>query len=160
MLTFQSTTFFCSGMMHNFNKHSVKTKFEPHLIIIVVEFLILSSGLLTSYLFMKETSKRKLSVPLMIKYYLHRIWRLELDFFFQIRFDFLIVYSGGGFSLRITPTYGLVILFSYALTPYLGDGPMYPSNGFEALTCSKYWWTNLLYVNNFGNYSIESVSAK
>ena len=41
-----------------------------------------------------------------------------------------------------------VLLFYDKLMVFLGEGPMwfnYQSNA----ACDKYWWTNLLYINNF-----------
>lgn len=86
----------------------------------------ISSGLLTAYVFLKETAKTKLSPGLMIKYYLHRAW-------------------------RITPPYMIALMISACLTRYLGDGPLYPEGGFEMNYCTDTWWTNLLYVNNLVN---------
>ena len=83
------------------------------------------SGLLTSYLFMKEVKKRQgISFGFMIQYYIHRLW-------------------------RITPPYMLVMFFSISLTRYLGVGPMFPKDGLEPNFCRDVWWTNLLYINNF-----------
>ena len=41
-----------------------------------------------------------------------------------------------------------MLLFEATLTRYLGNGPMYPQQGFEIDMCKSTWWTNLLYVNN------------
>lgn len=93
-----------------------------------VDSFFFLSGLLTCYLFMKEVKEknRPITVGLMFKYYVHRLW-------------------------RITPPYALVILFSVALSRYLGSGPNYPRDGFEINFCRDTWWTNLLYVNNLVN---------
>lgn len=41
-----------------------------------------------------------------------------------------------------------VILFYANLTPFLGEGPLW--YGIQKQTpCHDYWWTNLLYINNF-----------
>ncbi len=76
---------------------------------------------MTSYLFMNEIQekKKKITFGFMFKYYFHRLW-------------------------RITPTYMIVLFFSASLTRYLGDGPLYPSEGFEINQCKESWWTNLL----------------
>lgn len=66
----------------------------------------------------------RISIPFMIKYYLHRLW-------------------------RILPPYMLVIMFSANLSKYLGTGPVYPKGGFEQNQCNGTWWTNLLFINNF-----------
>ena len=49
---------------------------------------------------------------------------------------------------RLTPTYMFVLLFFHKMTGFLGEGPFW----YEVQTetqCTKYWWTNLLYINNF-----------
>ncbi len=81
----------------------------------------------------KEIKKAgHLSFGLMIKYYLHRIW-------------------------RITPPYAIVLMISIALTKYLGKGPFYPKDGFEINYCHNNWWTNLIYMNNLVNADIEVI---
>ena len=72
---------------------------------------------------MKEVDKQsKLSAGFIFKYYFHRIWRL-------------------------TPPYMICVLLSTNLSKYLGTGPIYPLEGFDAF-CKDSWWTNLLYINN------------
>ncbi len=73
---------------------------------------------------MKELEKQKniITIRLMTKFYIHRLW-------------------------RITPAYMLVIMFSGCLTKYLGKGPNFEKDGFEPM-CKVNWWTNLLYINN------------
>jgi hypothetical protein len=39
-------------------------------------------------------------------------------------------------------------MFSATLTKYLGNGPLYPKDGFEVDFCRTTWWTNMLFVNN------------
>lgn len=43
----------------------------------------------------------------------------------------------------------IVVMFSAVLTRYLGNGPFFPTDGFEMNMCRYSWWANLLYVNNF-----------
>ena len=50
--------------------------------------------------------------------------------------------------LRLTPSYMFVILFYSNLYAFLGEGPYWFSSQNSTL-CEKYWWTNLLYINNF-----------
>jgi peptidoglycan/LPS O-acetylase OafA/YrhL len=83
------------------------------------------SGLLSSYLFIKHIASKdyKITPAYMIKFYIHRLW-------------------------RITPPLMLIIMFTTALTPFIGSGPIYPySYGLEWL-CRDNWWANLLYINN------------
>ncbi|XP_071955725.1 nose resistant to fluoxetine protein 6-like [Antedon mediterranea] len=59
--------------------------------------------------------------------------------------------------LRLTPVYAMVIFVYTTLTPHFANGPLYqsffdpnPPPGVESSVtyCQKYWWTNLLYINN------------
>ncbi|XP_071955721.1 nose resistant to fluoxetine protein 6-like [Antedon mediterranea] len=65
--------------------------------------------------------------------------------------------------LRLTPVYMMVIFIYTTLTPHFANGPLYqyvfdpnPPPGVEsqATYCQKYWWTNLLYINNLYPSSI------
>lgn len=75
---------------------------------------------------MKELSKRSYSLTFgfMLKYYIHRIWRLS-------------------------PPYWTMLMFNILLTKYLGAGPFFPNDGFEKKDCQNNWWYNMLYINNF-----------
>lgn len=44
-----------------------------------------------------------------------------------------------------------VILFYIFIFPFCGQGPLWfeKSQGADIENCKKYWWTNLLYINNF-----------
>ncbi|KAJ3434234.1 o-acyltransferase [Anaeramoeba flamelloides] len=52
--------------------------------------------------------------------------------------------------LRLTPTMMFVIFVSVYLGVNMGVGPMWPMMT-EQMTskCTKYWWTNLLFINNW-----------
>lgn len=50
---------------------------------------------------------------------------------------------------RLIPTLVFVLLMSIHLTPWMGDGPVFPSTtGFEVPACRHQWWSTLLFVNN------------
>ena len=49
---------------------------------------------------------------------------------------------------RLTPSYMFAILFLEKLQPFFGEGPLW-YNMRDTSACSDYWWTNLLYINNF-----------
>lgn len=51
-------------------------------------------------------------------------------------------------SRRLTPTYMFVLLFYVKISEFLGEGPGWFVVQEKSL-CNKYWWTNLLYINNF-----------
>ncbi len=76
-------------------------------------------------------------------YYFHRVWRL-------------------------TPSLAMVLFVYVALSPFVGQGPNWKryqeSLGFPGTTpanpCPKYWWTNLVYVNNFWPVHFENQCFK
>lgn len=90
--------------------------------LVSVDTFFALSGLLVSYLFMREMEKTKGQMNWGL-FYFHRFWRL-------------------------TPPYMLVLFVDVALVRYFGDGPLWPEGGFEFDFCEDTWWTNLLYINN------------
>ena len=94
-----------------------------------VDSFFFISGLLVAYLTLQEMSFRAASglkwrVFPFISYYIYRYFRLTI-------------------------VYGFVVLFFIQLLPYLGYGPLWSTVDKYAEDCREYWWTNLLYVNNF-----------
>lgn len=87
-----------------------------------VDSFFFLSGLLVAYLGFRRMDKNNGRLPL-FQFYFHRFWRL-------------------------TPSYMFVILFYHNLMKFLGDGPFWYGIQ-QPTTCGKYWWTNLLYINNF-----------
>jgi peptidoglycan/LPS O-acetylase OafA/YrhL len=51
--------------------------------------------------------------------------------------------------LRILPLYGMCIGFWMFVAPHLGSGPFWYQWENFLEPCRNYWWTNLLFVNNF-----------
>lgn len=93
-----------------------------------VDSFFFLSGLLVSYLTLKRFQTDKL-LPLILRYYVHRY-------------------------IRLTPSYAYLIFFYACIFPYLADGPMWFTQGPHSLAaenCDKYWWSNLLYINNLTN---------
>ncbi|XP_020892990.1 nose resistant to fluoxetine protein 6 isoform X2 [Exaiptasia diaphana] len=87
-----------------------------------VDSFFFLSGLLVAYLSFRQMDKTKGSLNL-FKFYFHRFWRL-------------------------TPVYMFLLLFYDQMLSFLGEGPEW----YQLQTkqpCDKYWWTNLLYINNF-----------
>jgi len=91
-----------------------------------VDSFFVLSGLLTSYLFFKrngekpETTKQRIKT--VASMYLHRY-------------------------LRLTPALGVLMGFSMFLPVYMT--PFAYKSGSLNNTCDKYWWYNILYINNF-----------
>lgn len=59
--------------------------------------------------------------------------------------------------LRLTPIYAFVLFFYMNVFPYMGTGPFYHAvqgTEFRNVEC-KYWWTNLIYINNLYPYGEE-----
>ena len=51
--------------------------------------------------------------------------------------------------LRLTPTFIFIVLFYWSLNAYLGNGPLWYNADEFIPQCSEYWWTSLIYLNNF-----------
>lgn len=83
------------------------------------------SGFLMTYLFVIDVEKTKHYTPFrFIMVYVHRL-------------------------LRILPLYMFIMCFFWSMQEYLGNGPLwYYASEFNK-DCHKYWWANLLFVNNF-----------
>ncbi len=92
-----------------------------------VDSFFFLSGLLVAYLTFRQMERNKGKFPY-LPFYVHRI-------------------------LRLTPTYMFVLLFFWFVTVHLGSGPVLNSavgpDSDQASYCRDYWWTNLLYINNF-----------
>ena len=92
-----------------------------------VDSFFFMSGVLAAYLTLIEMQKKEGRFPV-VSYYLHRY-------------------------LRLTMVYAFVLFFWWTLTVHLGNGPTWRSVFGEdselQKNCQKYWWTNLLYINNF-----------
>ncbi|XP_048774648.2 nose resistant to fluoxetine protein 6-like [Ostrea edulis] len=95
--------------------------------LVAVDSFFALSGLLLTYLTLKEMDKRRGKLNWFM-FYFHRFWRL-------------------------TPAYMLVLMTEATLSPYFSDGPIYPPKGFEKNYCEDSWWKNLLYVNNLVDMS-------
>ena len=86
-----------------------------------VDSFFILSGLLMCYLTIKQMDRRNGKFPFVL-FYVHRL-------------------------LRLSPAYYLIMLFSFKVLPYIGSGPLW--NLPDVNRCENYWWTNVLYINNF-----------
>lgn len=99
---------------------------------IAVDSFFFLSGLLLSWMGMKEIEKRKgrINVPLM---YLHRY-------------------------LRLTPMVAFIMLFIMSLLKFFGDGPLFDDFIKQGtLKCETNWWMNLLYIQNYAADQVVSI---
>ena len=94
-----------------------------------VDTFFFLSGLLVAYLTLKELSQK--GRMNWLYYFFHRYW-------------------------RITPLYAFLILQCIVVFTYIPAGPFQrlfsPPDGFihhSVQSCRSYWWTSLLYINNF-----------
>lgn len=104
-----------------------------HNAFISVDSFFFLSGLLLSWIGMKEIEKRKgrINVPLM---YLHRY-------------------------LRLTPMVAFIMLYVMSLLKFFGDGPLFDDYLSRATDkCEIYWWMNLLYIQNYAADVIVSMA--
>ena len=88
---------------------------------LAVDNFLLLSGMLITYLMLREMDRRKGKIP-MVFFYLHRY-------------------------VRISPLYYFVLFLWFKVVPHLGHGPNWLYT--DRHSCDKYWWTNVLYINNF-----------
>ena len=66
------------------------------------------------------------------------------------------------FDSRLTATYFVVLIFFSNMKEYLYAGPFMIDTVWEGgeWNCQKYWWANLLYINNFFPYDAVSMIRK
>ena len=86
-----------------------------------VDSFFVLSGLLLSFLAIREMERRKGRFPFLF-FYIHRV-------------------------LRLSPAYYFTLFLNFKILPYVGSGPLWYIR--NVASCEKYWWTNILYINNF-----------
>ncbi len=93
---------------------------------LAVDSFLFLSGLLLAYLTLRHMNRKRGKFPA-VTYYVHRY-------------------------LHLTPSYAFVLFFYWFVTMHLTSGPDYhATTGVHSplyRNCEKYWWTNLLYINN------------
>ncbi|XP_071491770.1 nose resistant to fluoxetine protein 6-like [Diadema antillarum] len=86
-----------------------------------VDSFFFLSGLLVAYLTLGRMAKTNGHIP-WLWFYVHRYWRL-------------------------TPALIMTMLIQMYIKPHLGSGPIWQVQA-QDVYCPKYWWTNILYINN------------
>ena len=74
-------------------------------------------------------------------------WNSLLKDFDRGRFSFYRFYFHR--YLRITPLYAGILFFLAAFSGRLGSGPDWNIAQYQSEDCRSYWWSNLLFINNF-----------
>eukprot|EP00611_Tribonema_gayanum_P001510 TRINITY_DN1110_c1_g1_i2.p1 TRINITY_DN1110_c1_g1~~TRINITY_DN1110_c1_g1_i2.p1 ORF type:complete len:767 (-),score=284.50 TRINITY_DN1110_c1_g1_i2:1197-3497(-) len=97
-----------------------------------VDTFFFLSGFLVVYVMLRRFSK---SDGTLKKGAMGR-WGEWLPFFYLHRF------------LRILPSYGFCLLLWWKVAPWLGNGPFWYRFEEYIDLCDKYWWSNMLFVNN------------
>ncbi|XP_052816345.1 nose resistant to fluoxetine protein 6-like [Mya arenaria] len=125
------TYFFASGFDANLGVFFYDELQKPSFSAVInasvsVDSFFTLSGVLVAYLTLRELKKVNGARGLnWFMFYFHRFWRL-------------------------TPPYMLVIMVGTVLLPYIVSGPFWIEGEFPFMSgCRKFWWTNLLYVNNY-----------
>eukprot|EP00743_Colponemidia_sp_Colp-15_P007859 GILK01008512.1.p1 GENE.GILK01008512.1~~GILK01008512.1.p1 ORF type:complete len:664 (-),score=68.88 GILK01008512.1:209-2134(-) len=118
---------FLSSRIENLKDVIEATKTVPFQLVtsafFAVDIFFWLSGFLVSYLVLLELQKKG-SIPIG-KYYIHRYWRL-------------------------TPVYAFTLFMLWKVSVHMGTGPGFNQfQSFQENSCGSYWWTNLLYINNF-----------
>jgi peptidoglycan/LPS O-acetylase OafA/YrhL len=75
------------------------------------------------------------------------------SYFFQIPFLYMKRF------LRLTPLYFFILLFYINIFPLMDSGPFWNLLNTDLNTCKKYWWHNLLYINNLYSSSNQDCYA-
>ena len=81
----------------------------------------------------------------------HPLFKASVIFFYptHIPCDLFILSKLPAFSLnRLTPSYMFVIMFWTTIYKFFGNSPNWYSQVSNS-NCENYWWTNMLYINNF-----------
>ncbi|XP_072023530.1 nose resistant to fluoxetine protein 6-like [Amphiura filiformis] len=96
-----------------------------------VDSFFVLSGMLVTYLTLNKLEKRAGQLNWAV-FYFHRFWRL-------------------------TPVYMIIIMLWATMRPYFTNGPLYWTMNIDYPidNCRKYWWTNLLYINNLYPYYLH-----
>ncbi|XP_062560408.1 uncharacterized protein LOC134224821 isoform X2 [Armigeres subalbatus] len=64
-----------------------------------------------------------------------------------------IVYSIVYRFIRLTPTYLFVIIFNELALKWTYGRSVFTPGIIDHITCNKYWWRNILYINNWYSFS-------
>jgi peptidoglycan/LPS O-acetylase OafA/YrhL len=118
---------FITPIRNTFRIFEILRGFWHHFVFIglyVVDVFFIMSGFLLAYLSVSEMQKRKGRIS-WVMFIVHRL-------------------------IRIAPIYFFVFMIYVNILPYIGTGPAWPLLEYKyRVACNEYWWTNLLFINNF-----------
>lgn len=116
---------------------------------LVVQTFFCMSSFLMAYNFLLYADKN--SIKSFWTYFLVILQRWLRYVWYNMVFSnvFLIFVSSLWCCCRLTPVYALIIGFLCTVYEKLGKGPLWQYIiGDDADSCRRWWWTNLLYINN------------
>ncbi|XP_054008438.1 nose resistant to fluoxetine protein 6-like [Hylaeus anthracinus] len=96
-----------------------------------VDTYFFMSGFLLTYIFFKATKNEKMADVSAGKK--------------MIQFIVMIIRR----IIRLTPAYGVIILLGILVFTWLDNTSVFSLYEEGHITCTKYWWRNLLYISNF-----------
>ncbi|XP_076252786.1 nose resistant to fluoxetine protein 6-like isoform X2 [Rhynchophorus ferrugineus] len=102
-----------------------------------VDTFFFISGLLITLLFLRNNDRRKLPIK--------QLFSIKILFLDILRLLSMIVYR----FLRLTPAYFLVLNVNEIIMKNIHSNSVFSPAIFDHVTCKKYWWRNVLYINNF-----------
>ncbi|XP_039305206.1 nose resistant to fluoxetine protein 6-like [Solenopsis invicta] len=112
--------------------------FDPMIGAVTIDNFLFSSGCVLTYLYLKNKTNKILIKPIQ-----YREKLTELFNYITRRF------------LRLTPTYMMVMGSLYLISNWFDKTSQIYMYERPHETCAKYWWRNLLYINNlFGREAI------
>nr|XP_006818636.1 PREDICTED: nose resistant to fluoxetine protein 6-like [Saccoglossus kowalevskii] len=93
---------------------------------LAVDTFFVIGGMLVTYITLKHLDRNDGKLNWLL-FLFHRVWRL-------------------------TPVYMFVLMLWSTLVIHTGIGPRWHQLEYGITACQQYWWTNLLYINNFLHY--------
>ncbi|XP_072384024.1 nose resistant to fluoxetine protein 6-like [Diabrotica undecimpunctata] len=99
-----------------------------------VDTFFFISGLLVTLTYFRTATKKD-SLPEPRKPLQHVIGRFFLMIIYRI--------------LRLTPAYGFILVLNEIVMRYLHSNSVFSPAIIDHISCDRYWWRNLLYINNF-----------
>lgn len=113
-----------------------------------VDTFLIISGFLLAYSIMKMKSRAS-NINVIPAAIFHRYLRQEKLLFWNIENYLLCIVV---YIFRLTPLLAVVVMIHATLFPFLGSGPVYPRHKqLFVENCQRYWWSALLYMQNFIN---------